>query len=150
MYNYNYLIHYGIPRHSGRYPWGSGKRPYQDDNIAFKNKKSRSLSEEEYENKKQEVLKYGTARDVLKFKGDLSTQEMLDAVNRIRLERRLKDISIEEKNEGWSAVNRAMSKVKDVKEWAKTSVDLYNEGERAVETGEKIFTSIEKLASKYI
>ena len=23
------LWHYGTPRHSGRYPWGSGKDPYQ-------------------------------------------------------------------------------------------------------------------------
>ena len=23
------LYHYGTPRHSGRYPYGSGKRPYQ-------------------------------------------------------------------------------------------------------------------------
>jgi len=26
-----YLEHYGTPRHSGRYPWGSGKNPYQHD-----------------------------------------------------------------------------------------------------------------------
>ena len=26
----NYLVHYGTPRHSGRYPYGSGDRPYQD------------------------------------------------------------------------------------------------------------------------
>lgn len=25
----NYLMHYGTPRHSGRYPWGSGDDPYQ-------------------------------------------------------------------------------------------------------------------------
>jgi hypothetical protein len=25
----NYLMHYGTPRHSGRYPFGSGDRPYQ-------------------------------------------------------------------------------------------------------------------------
>lgn len=25
----NYLIHYGVPRRSGRYPWGSGENPYQ-------------------------------------------------------------------------------------------------------------------------
>lgn len=25
----NYLAHYGTPRHSGRYPWGSGDNPYQ-------------------------------------------------------------------------------------------------------------------------
>lgn len=29
---YNELYHYGTPKHSGRYPWGSGKRPYQGDN----------------------------------------------------------------------------------------------------------------------
>ena len=23
------LMHYGMPRRSGRYPWGSGKDPYQ-------------------------------------------------------------------------------------------------------------------------
>ena len=25
----DFLMHYGTPRHSGRYPWGSGKEPYQ-------------------------------------------------------------------------------------------------------------------------
>ena len=25
----SYLVHYGTPRHSGRYPWGSGENPYQ-------------------------------------------------------------------------------------------------------------------------
>ena len=25
----NELKHYGMPRRSGRYPWGSGKDPYQ-------------------------------------------------------------------------------------------------------------------------
>ena len=27
--NDNELMHYGMPRRSGRYPWGSGKDPYQ-------------------------------------------------------------------------------------------------------------------------
>jgi DNA-binding NarL/FixJ family response regulator len=27
----NELMHYGMPRRSGRYPWGSGKNPYQGD-----------------------------------------------------------------------------------------------------------------------
>ena len=29
MSDNNELYHYGTPRHSGRYPWGSGKDPYQ-------------------------------------------------------------------------------------------------------------------------
>lgn len=31
----NELEHYGTPRHSGRYPWGSGENPYQHDAGAF-------------------------------------------------------------------------------------------------------------------
>lgn len=29
------LMHYGTPRHSGRYPWGSGDEPYQRGNADF-------------------------------------------------------------------------------------------------------------------
>lgn len=32
----SYLAHYGTPRHSGRYPWGSGDNPYQHE-ISFYN-----------------------------------------------------------------------------------------------------------------
>ena len=31
------LMHYGTPRHSGRYPWGSGKDPYQSARTFRKN-----------------------------------------------------------------------------------------------------------------
>ena len=27
--NFDEIMHYGTPRHSGRYPWGSGENPYQ-------------------------------------------------------------------------------------------------------------------------
>lgn len=41
MYSYNpyysnYLMHYGTPQHSGRYPYGSGDRPYQHASIGRK------------------------------------------------------------------------------------------------------------------
>ncbi len=29
--NHDYILHYGTKRHSGRYPWGSGDHPYQDE-----------------------------------------------------------------------------------------------------------------------
>lgn len=34
----DYLMHYGTPRHSGRYPWGSGKNPRQSLNKNFVNR----------------------------------------------------------------------------------------------------------------
>ena len=43
MYSYNpyyekYLMHFGIKHKSGRYPWGSGDRPYQGDGFFTKKK----------------------------------------------------------------------------------------------------------------
>ena len=29
------ILHYGTPRHSGRYPWGSGENPFQHDKSGF-------------------------------------------------------------------------------------------------------------------
>ncbi len=44
------LLHYGTPRHSGRYPWGSGKDPYQSDkpfHIIVRELKAKGLTESE-------------------------------------------------------------------------------------------------------
>lgn len=60
MYQYpltpNEIYHYGIPRRSGRYPWGSGDRPYQSVNssiqqrIAESKKKLRENNEHKLTN----------------------------------------------------------------------------------------------------
>ena len=45
-----FLEHYGTPRHSGRYPWGSGENPYQryDDFLANVQKlKDRGMDQKE-------------------------------------------------------------------------------------------------------
>ena len=140
MYVYNYLAHYGTKRHSGRYPWGSGDRPYQGDGISPPKKhgifSSRRRKEEkkstlpdpsspEYEKAKQKALKSGTATEVLRFKNNLTTKEMQDAVSRINLERQLSNISKQERDEAWNAMNNAMKKVGDAKNWAKTGIEIY-------------------------
>lgn len=45
----NYLAHYGTPRHSGRYPWGSGEVPYQHEPWfdRYNDLKSKGFSEAE-------------------------------------------------------------------------------------------------------
>lgn len=44
-----YLEHYGTPRHSGRYPWGSGKNPQRSKNLSVRNKelKKQGVSEKQ-------------------------------------------------------------------------------------------------------
>ena len=44
------LMHYGTKKHSGRYPWGSGKNPYQhsgDFLSRFESLRKQGLSEKE-------------------------------------------------------------------------------------------------------
>jgi hypothetical protein len=76
--NENYLVHYGTPKHSGRYPWGSGNRPYQsEENSAT------------YAEKKAQALKSGSAKEILQYKGDLTNQELQTALSRLNLEKQL-------------------------------------------------------------
>lgn len=139
MYNEcDYLAHVGTKRHSGRYPWGSGERPYQSEggtrkrgllSLKKKEEKKKSTlpdpSTPEYEKAKRQALKTGTATEVLQFKGNLTQKEMQDAVSRINLERQLSNISKQERDEAWNAVNSAMKKVGDAKNWAKTGIEIY-------------------------
>lgn len=48
--NNDELMHYGTPRHSGRYPWGSGENPYQSSTGLYgmaKQLKSEGMSDKE-------------------------------------------------------------------------------------------------------
>lgn len=57
----NELYHYGIPRRSGRYPWGSGERPYQGEEINKKEIKDAEKGKRRSESfNKDHVLKRGT------------------------------------------------------------------------------------------
>ena len=57
------LEHYGTPRHSGRYPWGSGKDPYQhrDDRSIYRKNKN-------FLNKVHEMKREGkTEKEIAEF-----------------------------------------------------------------------------------
>lgn len=147
MYNHMYppypneLYHFGTPRHSGRYPWGSGARPKQA--LFGSRRKEREKKQEpvkkdgDYEVRKKRALDKGTATEILQFKGDLTTKQMQDAVNRINAERQLMDLSKKELDDGWNAVNRAMRKVGNVTDWAQTSVKAYNMLQQVMDTASK-------------
>ncbi len=65
------LMHYGTPRHSGRYPWGSGENPYQrtEDFVArYRSLRDQGLTEKEIAdhmglNTRQLRVQYSIAKD---------------------------------------------------------------------------------------
>lgn len=58
-----YLMHYGMPRRSGRYPWGSGENPYQHESGDFLSR---------VEDMKKQGFKE-TAEDIKKYFGEKMT-----------------------------------------------------------------------------
>ena len=60
-----YLMHYGMPRRSGRYPWGSGKDPYQHGSSDFLSR---------VEDMKKQGFKEN-AEDIKKYFGEKMTLE---------------------------------------------------------------------------
>ena len=69
----NELEHYGVPKRSGRYPWGSGDRPYQGDNEKV------SLQRER--------------KNALKNRRTLTTEDLKKRIERLEIEKKFKDLS---------------------------------------------------------
>lgn len=131
----NEIYHIGKPRRSGRYPWGSGGRPHQSLEKGKKLwlKKSRSistekkeLSEEDKQKEKQRVIREGSATEVMKYKGQLTNNELQSAVMRLNLEAQLSSLSKREIESAMDKMNKVTKNVRTITDFGKAGTDLYN------------------------
>lgn len=83
-------------------------------------------TKEEYEAAKQQALKSGSAKEVLKYKGDLTQQEMQSAMSRIKWEQEMQNISSKEVTDGKAKADAFFGKVDDVTGYATTTIKAYN------------------------
>ena len=94
--NDNYLEHYGIPRRSGRYPWGSGSRPFQGDSAAAKSSgktKSSGKSGKTGLFKKGKTKTKSSEEDL----SEISSEELQKKISRIQLEKQYRDLTTKPK-----------------------------------------------------
>lgn len=82
--------------------------------------------EKEYQEKKTQVLKSGKASEVAKYKGQMTNQELSDALNRIRWERELDNMTASETESNFEKIDKIMEKVGKVTNWANKSMDAYD------------------------
>ena len=90
--NDNYLEHYGIPRRSGRYPWGSGSRPFQGDSPSAKSIgkiKTSGKSGKTGLFKKGKTKTESSEEDISK----ISSEDLQKRINRIQLEKQYRDLT---------------------------------------------------------
>lgn len=142
-----FLIHGGPG--SGRYPLGSGNRPYQKFEKAKKKissvrkyiktkknqkeEKKRRIAENEsqkrktfHEANKEKVLRKGSARDVLKYQGELTNEELQKAYTRLNLEANIRSLSAKEKDKNKLRVDKLMKNIKTGNEWVELGTRTYN------------------------
>lgn len=154
MSDYFYLAHGGPG--SGRYPWGSGDRPYQrlegskgrSGGISgyFQSRKAKkeerrvqkaeqdererkmkeALENKRLEENKERVLRSGTAQEVMQYQGKLTNQELQNAFTRLNLESQLRNLSQKEIKSNLDKIDAVMKNVKMGTEWVKIGTDTYN------------------------
>lgn len=90
--NDNYLEHYGIPRRSGRYPWGSGSRPFQGDGSAGKSSGKTKTSGKSGKTGlfKKGKTKTGSSEEDL---SKISSEDLQKRINRIQLEKQYRELT---------------------------------------------------------
>lgn len=125
------------------------KKRIQKKNLE-KARKTRAINlqkeaeRKQYEEEKQKALKSGKASDILKYKGDLTNQELQSAIARLDWEKRLGEMSSKEVETNWDKMDKIMDKVGKVTGYVNKGVDAYN----AIDKALKIFDKDKKDKEK--
>lgn len=145
------LEHYGVPRKSGRYPWGSGENPYHHGTsspfgrlkakrdakkLAKKRraaaekakatreaKKAERQNAETYEERKRKAIEKGSAKDIAPFVKDMTTDELRQARNRLEEQEKFMKLVVKE-----SPTAKRQAKIKAATEKINTATQLANSG----------------------
>ena len=102
------------------------KTTSKEDESEQKKIPSKEEDPEAYEAAKQKALKTGSATEVLKFKGDLTQQEMQSAISRIRWEQDMANLSDKETASGKTKADEFFNKVEKATKYADTSIKAWN------------------------
>lgn len=143
MNNIYYLTHGGPG--SGRYPLGSGDRPYQKFEKGRKktsgisgyisskimekkivSDKKRIQEQEKLIADKERVLRSGRATEVKRYKGQLSRQELQEVYGRLNLEQKIDEMSSTEILDNQKIINAVMNNIKKTTEWIAAGAVSYN------------------------
>lgn len=140
----DYLMHGGPG--SGRYPAGSGKRPWQHRGIQGiisrrkekkqqkqyeKNRETLRKKREESERQKNfrerdkaRAIAEGDATGILKYRTELSNQELRSALERVELNAKINNFAKSELNKSWQRMDAAVATVNRVNNYATAAINL--------------------------
>ena len=125
----DFIAHYGTPRHSGRYPWGSGENPYQRLKD-FQSTYNRLHSEEKM-TEKQIADYFGVTVNELRAKRSISTQTE-------KYENIIRATRLHNKGYGWTKIAEIMGAKNEstVRGWVQSG--LKSKASKNIETANQL------------
>lgn len=129
----NEILHWGIKGMK----WGRRRYQNKDGSLTPEGKKrygdnddSEGQSKEDYATAKAKAIKSGSAADVLKYKGDLTQQEMQSIENRLRWEHNMADTAARDAiaAKGKSKIDKMAEKADKITKNTESFIKLYNTG----------------------
>ena len=128
-----------------RYP-GVKKQNEQNKDVKKQNDQQKEKDPREiYEAQKQKAIKSGSAKEVLKFKGDLTPQEMQYIQNRINWEQNMQSISAKEVSKGKARAEKVFGAIDDITRYAGSAAKLWNTAANVYNAFSKKDVSLPKI-----
>lgn len=116
----------------------AGKRMNRKERKAFEKREAekkrivderrqKQFEEQRFKEKKEQLLRKGSASEILEYREYFTDQELSNVVNRLRSVDNLKAMSRKEIQSSMDQIDAIMKKAKTVSEWGDTGIKLYNQ-----------------------
>ena len=116
----------GIKSNSPRHKLTSAKKLAKQRAANLEKARQARAAKKEHEEAKKTALAKGSAKDILKFKGELTNKELQDAYNRIDYEQKLSSLSAKETKTIWDKISSISDKLGKAKDFAEKGINLWN------------------------
>ena len=116
----------GIKSDSPRHKPTSAKKLAKQRAANLEKARQARVTKKEHEEAKKTALAKGTAKDVLKFKGELTNKELQDVFTRLNTEQLISAIAAKDTKTFWDKVSAFSNRLGTAKDFANRGIEAWN------------------------
>lgn len=113
-------------RHIERKKKKQRQKALEKARVAKAEKAKQAELQKKFEADKEKVLRSGKASEILKYKGQMTNDEMEYAIQRINKEEKLYGLSAKEQQDSWQKIDKIFDKVGTITNWVNKAANAYS------------------------